>query len=148
MNNRTEAKLTDLSGMQKAIEGILKQAWERGRKYGQNEERPQGDLISREALKKALKSNCKPELCHDYNTAWCERCCRTNDFEDLIDNAPTVVAENAITEPTGEWIKKVDDVGFVSYVCSSCGFELELEDCSDSYYCTNCGAKMKGGEGE
>lgn len=38
MNNKTEAKLTDLSGMQKAIEEILKQAWERGRKYGQNEE--------------------------------------------------------------------------------------------------------------
>ena len=36
MSNRTEAKLTDLSGMQKAIEEILKQAWERGRKYGQN----------------------------------------------------------------------------------------------------------------
>lgn len=44
--------------------------------------------------------------------------------------------------PTGEWIKKIDDVGFVSYICSSCGFELELEDCSDSYYCSNCGAKM------
>ena len=29
MNNRTEAKLTDLSGMQKAIEETLKQAWER-----------------------------------------------------------------------------------------------------------------------
>lgn len=48
------------------------------------------DLISRSELKKALKSNCKPELCHDYNTAWCESCCRTNDFEDLIDNAPAV----------------------------------------------------------
>lgn len=48
------------------------------------------DLISRSELKKALKSNCKPELCHDYNTSWCERCCRTNDFEDLIDEAPTV----------------------------------------------------------
>ena len=45
--------------------------------------------------------------------------------------------------PQGEWMKKVDDVGFISYICSSCGFELELEDCSDSYYCTNCGAKMK-----
>lgn len=43
MNNRTEAKLTDLSGIQKGIEGILQQAWERGRKYGQNEERPQGE---------------------------------------------------------------------------------------------------------
>ena len=46
----------------------------------------------------------------------------------------------------GEWIKKVDDVGFISYICSKCGFELELEDCSDSYYCTNCGAKMRGEE--
>ena len=45
MNNRTEAKLTDLSGMQKAIDEILKQAWERGRKYGQNEARPQGEWI-------------------------------------------------------------------------------------------------------
>ena len=45
--------------------------------------------------------------------------------------------------PSGEWIRKVDDVGFVSYVCNKCGFKLELEDCSDSYYYTNCGAKMK-----
>lgn len=43
MNNRTEAKLTNLSGMQKGIDEILKQAWERGRKYGQNEARPQGE---------------------------------------------------------------------------------------------------------
>lgn len=42
----------------------------------------------------------------------------------------------------GKWIKKIDDVGFVSYICSECGFELELEDCSDSYYCSDCGAKM------
>ena len=48
------------------------------------------DLISRSELKKSLKSNCKPELCHDYNTAWCESCCPHNDFEDLIDNAPSV----------------------------------------------------------
>lgn len=45
MNNRTEAKLTDLSGMQKAIEETLKQAWKRGRKYGRNEERLQGEWI-------------------------------------------------------------------------------------------------------
>lgn len=45
--------------------------------------------------------------------------------------------------PKGEWIKKIDDVGFVSYICSECGFELELEDCSDSYYCSDCGADMR-----
>ena len=48
--------------------------------------------------------------------------------------------------PQGEWVKKVDDVGFISYICSKCGFELELEDCSDSYYCPNCGADMRGKE--
>ena len=58
------------------------------------EERPQGDLISREELKKALKSNC--DLCHDKNTNWCEHCCPLNDFEDLIDNAPTVDIKDQI----------------------------------------------------
>lgn len=44
-------------------------------------------LIDADALKKALKSNC--DLCNDKNTNWCERCCPHNDFEDLIDDAPT-----------------------------------------------------------
>ena len=34
MNNRTEEKLKDTSGMEKAIRDIVKQAWERGYKYG------------------------------------------------------------------------------------------------------------------
>lgn len=50
-------------------------------------------LIDADTLKKALKSNCTPELCHDYNTAWCESCCLHNFFEDLIDDAPTVEPE-------------------------------------------------------
>ena len=33
MNNRTEEKLKDLSGMQKAVSELLYQAWERGYKY-------------------------------------------------------------------------------------------------------------------
>lgn len=32
MNNRTEEKLKDLSGMQKAVSELLQQAWERGYK--------------------------------------------------------------------------------------------------------------------
>lgn len=47
--------------------------------------------------------------------------------------------------PQGEWIRKVDDVGFVSYICSECGAEIEVEDSSDDKFCFNCGAKMKGG---
>ena len=57
-------------------------------------------LIDANALKKALKSNCKPELCHDYNTAWCESCCQTNDFEDLIDEAPTINPEKKLQTPS------------------------------------------------
>lgn len=45
----------------------------------------------------------------------------------------------------GKWIKKVDNAGFVSYICSVCGAEIEVEDCSDDKFCFNCGAKMKGG---
>lgn len=45
--------------------------------------------------------------------------------------------------PQGEWIKKVDDVNFVSYICNKCGYELELEDCSDTYFCPICGADMR-----
>ena len=52
------------------------------------------DLISRSALKKALKSNC--DVCNDKNTNWCEHCCPQNDFEDLIDNAPTISPYKAI----------------------------------------------------
>lgn len=52
-------------------------------------------LIDADALKKALHSNC--DLCHDKNTNWCENCCPHNDFEDLIDNAPTVEFPEQIT---------------------------------------------------
>ena len=39
MNERTEKKLTDLSGMNRAVNEILQQAWERGRKYGNEEKK-------------------------------------------------------------------------------------------------------------
>jgi hypothetical protein len=60
-------------------------------------------LIDADELKRALKSNCTPELCHDINTAWCDSCCRTNDFEDLIDNAPTVKER-----PQGKWFDCIE----------------------------------------
>ena len=34
MDNRTEEKLKDISGMEKAIKDLLQQAWNRGYKYG------------------------------------------------------------------------------------------------------------------
>lgn len=48
--------------------------------------------IDADALTKALKSNCTTEICHDCNTNWCRFCCPHNDFEDLINDAPTVEA--------------------------------------------------------
>ena len=41
MNNRTEEKLKDLSGMQKAVSELLQQAWERGYKYCEAEHEEQ-----------------------------------------------------------------------------------------------------------
>ena len=81
-----------------------------------------------------------------------------------IDNAPTVdiTEEQAIDKlhetgwlpkhdkemterRPGEWIRKVDKAGFISHICSECGAEIEVEDCSDDKFCFNCGAYMKGG---
>lgn len=95
-------------------------------------------LIDADALKEALKSNCKPELCHDINTAWCEHCCRTNDFEDLIDEAPTVEEED---RPHGKWIyhKNWYREEECPWECSECG------TCSDNNmnFCGECGADMR-----
>ena len=46
-------------------------------------------MIDADKLKESLKSNCNT-LCPDKNTNWCEHCCPLNEFEDLIDIAPTV----------------------------------------------------------
>lgn len=46
--------------------------------------------------------------------------------------------------PSGKWIKKVDDVGFISHICSECGAEIEVENPIDDKYCWNCGADMRG----
>ena len=45
MNNRTEEKLKDLSGIQKAVSELLHQAWERGYKYckAENEQQAKAD---------------------------------------------------------------------------------------------------------
>lgn len=116
------------------------------------------DLISRSALKKALKSNCTPEICHDYGTNWCEACCLHNWFEDLIDNAPTVempkalgtVDENGnikieLLRPQGEWkFKKFDEKTGIpnSDWCPFCGMvKAQVYD----NFCGNCGADMRGG---
>ena len=118
---------------------------------------PKGDLISREVLKKALN--------FVYDCAYIDSKSKegiVSDIIDEIDNAPTVAypfekfrtmlcgtcqAHMRIEpdKPQGKWIRKVDDVGFISHICSECGAEIEVEDPIDDKFCFNCGAEMRGG---
>lgn len=131
--------------------------------------RDSGDLISREAFKKALEVT------------------QYNDFDDLIrterliDNAPPVeVPENTVNcvltmfgkcsynetgcsdceiknkirkalnaRSKGEWIEGEEETGALGIVyknkkCSQCGWESSL--LIPHNFCPNCGADMKGGE--
>ena len=113
-------------------------------------------LIDADELKEALKSGC--EWCHDANTNWCEHCCKINDFEDLIDNAPTKeypfyqeayqtgYEEGKNERPQGKWIKNGAD-----YQCNKC-FEWCITNeehlPAKTNFCPNCGASMKKGGAE
>ena len=123
------------------------------------------DLISRSALKKALKSNC--DVCNDKNTNWCENCCPHNDFEDLIDIAPAVEPEKAKESeiiktytkgfdtgvetvknerPQGEWIDHSED-GYVE--CPICNCLTNCDgDKDELHYCWYCGANLRKGGAE
>ena len=102
------------------------------------------DLISREALKKAITQNREID-----RNAVC-------DVLDIIDNAPTVCNDNysmgyqdgvkkVLSERhKGHWIKTISENGVTSAArCSECGFG------DNRYmlfrYCPNCGADMRGG---
>ena len=108
------------------------------------------DLISREALKKALKEY---KYCGFYDKVI-----------EIIDNAPTVDIKDEIAgaynegymcgsreaekaRPQGEWIEvDIKSTPYGGYTCNrkcnKCGYftrEYRLN------FCPNCGAKMKGG---
>ena len=99
------------------------------------------DLISREALKKAIEEY---KYCGFYDK-----------LIDLIDNAPLVdtytiediqeVRENSLIlgaklaqKLEGEWLKNANEI----YKCSLCG---AFGNPNYFRFCPNCGAKMKGG---
>lgn len=58
------------------------------------------------------------------------------------------LTEKDLQRPQGEWIRKVDEAGFISHICSKCGAEIEVEDPKDDKFCFNCGAKMQKGGGK
>lgn len=110
--------------------------------------KPQGDLISREALKKALQ----PYLEIDGKGF-----ISVLNAIELIDNAPTFtdrteevlslqntiaklvdgIAENA--RPKGKWVY-TDDM-YETLVCSVCG--IDTKDYIRHNFCPNCGADMR-----
>lgn len=112
--------------------------------------RPQGDLISRSALKKAVEDLVVggAETLKDYY----ENGSKSEEYEwiggiydvwELIDNAPIVVNEKLTTErPQGEWI--INDE--VTCKCSLCQYPMTYllsPQRSGLHFCPYCGAKME-----
>lgn len=121
------------------------------------------DLISRDALKKAIK-----ELSNDNPSYW--NSCDVVDREkvlDEIDNAPTVLYDNysmgyqdgvkkVLSErPQGEWeeshilscgniLRMGENV--IEHKCKNCGrWSIKWVRTKPDNFCSNCGADMKGG---
>lgn len=114
------------------------------------------DLISREALKKAIQNREECKECTDIDCIHC--------FYDMLDNAETVEPEVYMTgkdynlylegykqgkkdfsRPQGEWVDTNS-----GYKCSVCGASNdyaydEYKHKFTDYFCPNCGAKMKQG---
>ena len=124
-------------------------------------ERPQGDCISREGIRKALNEAFDCEDATKYGNKNAEQQSKSystlmlyeiaNIVEDCCDNAPTVdlwqmrqeATENALKKAEvlygssqGSWEK--DNIGIY---CSVCKRHLDVE----TPFCPLCGADMKGG---
>ena len=111
-----------------------------------------GDLISRSALKKSIKSYADDQYAeNEYLGEYA--------IIDIIDNAPTVeafteedmkrtikenfdigyeMAKNKYERPQGEWIFRSGVTCGGYYKCNRCGEPERAE----KNYCSNCGAKM------
>ena len=160
-----EDRYRQIKNMPNAFGSDICKAIRNGTPY---EERPQGDLISREVLKEVIstcdKFACLPDtrLVPFYRLANAEKnyvpYVHFEDIVKVIDNAPTVEypfyaeayqtgyeeGKNARTQ--GEW-KDHSEEGYVE-----CPFCEHLTNCEDNidelHYCWNCGAYMQKGGAE
>ena len=119
-------------------------------------ERPQGDLISRSALKNELN-----------RLGWTEENGFKNRFvlDDIIDNTPTVEAHDTVNwycdkdtviniqqkRPQGEWKRITQKSANIQmFICSICGRKIEVgyyDVMPEIYYpFCHCGADMRKGE--
>ena len=98
------------------------------------EEMPQGDLISREALKKSFAVITYIRFTADMGQGRYEMFSE-KEIEDIIDKVQAVSPER----PQGEWI----DTGS-GQECNVC-HEIQYGYDNFRHFCANCGAKMKGG---
>jgi len=107
-----------------------------------------GDLISREALKKALHNFFEGKIIDEPTYILRDVFCH-------IDNAPTVEPTFGVFKaiccedcdknkrPQGEWINKRTIKHDGEFYCSNCDFELESFIQGVFYnFCPNCGAQM------
>ena len=138
-------------------------AWEQGYEAGLAQgkhDRPTGDCISREALRKAIE-----EVEDNYDGYEPNDLGKfTNEVHDLIDNAQAVdlwqmrqeATENALKKaevlygrPKGEWKTVEGYDGDEYYECSNCGETWVLSagtpKDNNMNFCPKCGADMKGG---
>ena len=120
---------------------------------------PEGDLISREYMKKAVDQFfVREKYYHPYSKG--RKTMPTEEVIDIIDNAPTVdisgdeyfpyrtayfngVADGKATAiPKGEWI----DEGVNGWKCDKCGYGVLRYN--NTNFCPKCGAKMGKGDAE
>ena len=100
------------------------------------EERPQGDLISRSALKEEFEK--VYPLASNEMGGVANKC-----IYDIIDNAPTV----ELDRKQGEWIVLIDEDNIKTCKCSICGRMEDIVDFNNYPFC-HCGADMRRGGAE
>ena len=96
-----------------------------------------GDLISRSALKKLIKSYADDQYAENEYLGECA-------IMDIIDNAPAVES----TRPKGKWIRYRDEPHQPEHIkCSNCGQYWSIADHDKTFdFCFKCGAYMRGKE--
>lgn len=107
-------------------------------------------LIDKQTLIDSFCSQCtvdKPETCSTirYGDKWC------NEVYTIL-NAPTVDAAPVRHGHWVRWYEEVYDSFGVAYVphckCSECGMEYDPYIANRTNYCSNCGVKLDGKDGD